>query len=343
MDISKNGSTDMGRRIDDAGDMDNSNILITGGTGFLGSHLTEALQKKYGENVFITILDNNSLGSEENLKSLDKKNIRIIKGSVLNSDDVKNAAKDVDYVFHLAAMPFIPDAYKDPEIFISTNIMGTYNVIREIVGKPLKAFVYMSTSEVYGSAQKVPIDESHPIAPRSTYAASKYAAESLAFTLHKEKQFPLTIIRGFNFYGPKDSHPRIIPEIIRQFSLGKDLNLGNINSTRDFVYVRDTAEGVIAAAECIEARGKIINLATGVETPLKSLIDQIAKIYGYNDYKIHIKDDRLRSFEVDRLCGSSRFAKQVLGWTPKVSLHNGLKETIAWHKEAKRWPFEKRK
>jgi len=321
--------------------MNNSKILITGGAGFLGSHLAERLLEKFN-NIEIVILDDLSLGAEKNLENIKNEKIQLIKGDIRDKEQVKKSVEGVDYIFHLAAMPFIPDCFSEPEIFITTNVNGTYNLIEAILKKKIKKFVLISTSEVYGSAEYIPMDEAHPLKPRSTYAASKLASENIAFTLHKEHNFPLSIIRSFNFYGPRDSHPRIIPEIISQFSKSNTLNLGNINATRDFVYVKDVADGLILAAQSENSTGKTLTLSTGEETPIKTLIDSIAHIMNIKDYKINVKEERLRPFDVDRLCGSNKEAKKILNWEPRVELKKGLKETVEWYLSKKCWPFEER-
>ncbi len=319
--------------------MNGERILITGGAGFLGSHLAEALLKQF-PTAQITILDNFISGTHEHLKAL-RASVQLIEGDIRDRAVVEEAARDVDYIFHLAAMPFIPDCYDDPEAFITANVNGTYNLLRTVIGTSLKAFIHMSTSEVYGSAQYVPIDEKHPTLPRSTYAASKLAAENIAFTMAKEHKIPLMIMRSFNFYGPRDTHPRIIPEIIIQFSKGNVLQLGNINASRDFVYVTDVAQGLILAALTENARGQIINLATGKEILLKDLIDMAARVMHKDKYELKLREDRLRPFDVDRLCGSANKAKEIIGWVPAVSIEEGFARTLAWYSEVKRWPFQK--
>lgn len=317
--------------------LSNSTILITGGGGFLGSHLTEELIRRY-PNSKVKILDNFSSCKKDYVQNT---GAEIIEGDVRNFNLVSSAVKDADVVFHLAAQPFIPDCYQNPEEFITTNINGTFNLIRAVRGIDLKSFILMSTSEVYGTAQYVPIDEKHPTVPHSTYAAAKLAAENIGFTLYKEHYYPLTIIRSFNFYGPRDTHPRIIPELLKQFTKENKLNLGNINATRDFLYVKDVANGLIAAAQCKKAIGETINLSTGIETPLRELINIISEHMNKESFAINVERARLRPLDVNRLCGNNAKAKALLEWTPSYSLQQGLKETIEWYSREKEWVWEK--
>lgn len=315
----------------------NEKVLITGGGGFLGSHLAKELLRRY-PGVSIRILDNFSSCSRDFVESL---GVEIIEGDIRDKEAVVKATQGIEAVFHLAAQPFIPDCYQNPEDFITTNINGTVNLIRAVQGKDLKSFVLMSTSEVYGSAQYVPINETHPTIPHSTYAASKLAAENLGFTLYKENYFPLVIIRSFNFYGPRDTHPRIIPELLKQFSKGNCLNLGNINATRDFLYVQDVVDGIIKASQSRRAIGEIINLASGIETPLKELISLVSELMNKESFAINVGRDRLRPLDVNRLCGENAKAKKILDWEPKVLLREGLFQTIEWYKQTGTWVWEK--
>ncbi len=211
-------------------------ILVTGGAGFIGSEVVSQLVKK---NATVTVLDNFSSGKKQYLPK--KKNLKIIKGDITDEKIIRRSVKDQEFVIHLAALPFIPDSFYYPADFFNVNTTGSVNLLWESVqSKTVTRFVHISTSEVYGSAQHVPMDENHPTNPHSTYAVSKLAGDRVAFTLHKENGFPVVIIRPFNSYGPKYTQPYIIPEIMNQLLNGnKELMLGNISATRDFTYVSD--------------------------------------------------------------------------------------------------------
>jgi len=312
-------------------------VLVTGGAGFIGSHLVNELEKYDCE---IIVFDNFSSGHIGNTNSFGER-VKVINGDLRDISKIKEACQGINYVFHLAAMPFIPDCYKDAEGFITSNINGTFNLLNSILDQNITCFVNISTSEIYGSALYVPMDEKHPTLPHSTYAASKLAAENIVYTMHKEHGFPIKIIRCFNTFGPRDSHPRIIPEIIKQFVKNKELKLGNINSTRDMLYVKDTAKGLIKAALSDKSNGEIINLGTGVETPINSLIPIIQQILGAEFLPVTIEQDRLRPLDVDRLCADNNKAKLLLEWQPEYSLESGLRETIEWYKKEGSWVWEK--
>ena len=312
-------------------------ILVTGGAGFIGSHVVELLRKKY-PNSQIVVLDNMVHGHTGNLEGID--NIEVINEDLVDYSAVKKAMDGVNVIFHLAAQPFIPTCYQNPEIFITSNINGVFNLVKAFKDQIIKSFVHISTSEVYGTAQYIPIDERHALSPHSTYAASKVAAENIIFTLHKEQNFPLAIVRPFNTYGPRDTHPRIIPEIITQFSKSNILNLGNIEATRDFTYVEDIAKGIVLAAEKQIANGEKINICSCNEISMRELISTIAKLMNREEYKINISKTRLRPLDVDRLFGYNAKSKRLLDWEPKHSLKEGLKKTIDWYKEKGPWIWE---
>src|SRR3989442_12518939 len=239
-------------------------ILVTGGAGFIGSEVVSQLLK---EGSIVTVLDNFSSGKLHYLPTQNKK-LRVIKGDITNEQLVEKTTKDQEVIFHLAALPFIPDSYYYPVDFFKINTVGSMNVLWSAVkSKSVNVVINTSTSEVYGSAQYVPMDENHPTAPYSTYAVSKLAADRAAFTLHKENGFPVVVIRPFNTYGPRYTEPYIIPEIIGQILNGKDeLSLGHVASSRDFTYISDTADAILRAVERKDkTSGQIINVGSGIE------------------------------------------------------------------------------
>ena len=301
-------------------------ILVTGGAGFIGSEVVSQLIKK---NAMVTVIDNFSFGKKQYLPK--KNNLKIIEGDITDEKVVSRAVKDQEFVIHLAALPFIPDSFHYPANFFNVNAIGTVNLLwKSIQSKTVTRFIHISTSEVYGTAQHVPMDENHPTAPHSTYAVSKLAGDRVAFTLHKENGFPVVIIRPFNSYGPQYTQPYIIPEIMNQLLVGnKELMLGNIDATRDFTYVSDTADAIICSLDSKNAIGEIINVGSGNEISIRDLAFKISKIA---KKKIRIKYDksRERPYDVNRLICNNKKALKLLGWKPKISMDQGLKKLFQW-------------
>jgi len=302
-------------------------IVVTGGAGFIGSEVVKQLIKK---NSFVTVLDNFSSGKKHYLPKGNKK-LRIIKGDITNERAVINVTKDQEIVLHLAALPFIPDSFYYPVDFFKINTIGSMHVFWSAVkSKTVETVVNISTSEIYGSAQYTPMDENHPTSPYSTYAVSKLAADRAAFTLHKENGFPVVIIRPFNSYGPNYTQPYIIPEIMNQLLNGnKELMLGNIDASRDFTFVSDTADGIIRSLSAKKVVGEIINLGSGNEISIRELAFKIGKIA---KIKIKIKYDegRERPYDVNRLICNNKKAKKLLGWKTKTTMDQGLKKIFQW-------------
>ena len=302
-------------------------ILVTGGAGFIGSEVVKQLIKK---NSFVTVLDNFSSGKKQYLPKNTKK-LKIIKGDITDEKTVGRAVKDQDSVIHLAALPFIPDSFYYPANFFNVNTIGSVNLLwKSIQSNSVKRFIQISTSEVYGSAQHVPMDENHLTAPHSTYAVSKLAGDRAAFTLYKENGFPVVIIRPFNSYGPNYTQPYIIPEIMNQLLNGnKELVLGNIDASRDFTFVSDTADAIIRSLNSKKAIGEIINVGSGDEISIKELAFKISKIA---KIKIKIKHDegRERPYDVNRLVCNNKKAKTLLDWNVKITIDEGLKKIFQW-------------
>jgi dTDP-glucose 4,6-dehydratase len=302
-------------------------ILVTGGAGFIGSEVVSQLVKK---NAKVTVLDNFSSGKKEYLPK-NNKNLRIIKGDITDEKIVTRSVKDQESVIHLAALPFIPDSFYYPADFFNVNTTGSVNLLwKSIQSSSVDRFIHISTSEVYGSAQFVPMDENHPTAPHSTYAVSKLAGDRVAFTLHKENGFPVVIIRPFNSYGPKYTQPYIIPEIMNQLLNGtKELMLGNIDATRDFTFVSDTADAIIRSLDSTKAIGEIINVGSGNEISIRDLALKIGKI-SKTKVKIRYDESRERPYDVNRLVCNNKKAKTILSWTPKITMDQGLKKIFQW-------------
>ena len=303
-----------------------SRILVTGGAGFIGSEVVRQLCELEAE---VTVLDNFSSGKMEYIKKFD--DIKVVEGDICDGEVVSKALKDQEMVIHLAALPFIPDCYYHPEEFFKVNAMGSVNIMRKsIQSETVKKFIHVSSSEVYGTARYAPMDEEHPTLPHSTYAVSKLAADRAIFAMHKEHGFPAVIIRPFNSYGPKVTQPYIIPEIALQLlSADGCVQLGNVEVSRDFTYVTDTARGIIMALTNKNAVGETINLGSGREVKIRDLVFLMAKLLG-KQVKIERDPTRLRPYDVERLLCDYTKARKILEWEPKVSLEEGLKKTIEW-------------
>ncbi len=316
-------------------ELKNCSVLVTGAAGFIGSHLVEALISK-GTNVraFIRYNSRSDRGWLDTLPKKTIEGIEIIAGDIKDSDAVRNAVKGCDVVFHLAALIGIPYSYIHPRNYVDTNVIGTTNVLTAALDLGVKRVVHISTSEVYGTAQYVPIDEKHPKVGQSPYSASKLSADLLADSFHRSFGLPVVTIRPFNTYGPRQSQRAVIPTIIAQLLAGNELQLGATTPTRDFTFVTDTAAGMIRGAEVDEAVGTTINLGTGSEISIGDLAQLIAKLIGV-DLKLHRDSTRLRpgDSEVERLLSNNALAQSVLKWQPQIGLEAGLKRTIDWFKE----------
>jgi len=311
----------------------NKKVLITGSEGFIGSHLVERCVKE-GAKVRAFVLYNsfNQWGWLDTLpkKILDK--IEVVTGDVRDSNCVREACQGVDVIFHLAALIGIPYSYRAAESYVTTNINGTLNILEAAKALGTKRIIHTSTSEVYGTAQYAPIDELHPVNPQSPYAATKSAADSLAISYYRSFGLPVSVLRPFNTFGPRQSARAVIPTIISQIAAGhKTIQLGNVDSTRDLNFVGNTVDAFIKLAETDKGCGEVFNTGSGVEVSIKEVVDLIQKVM---NVKVKIKTDpkRIRpaKSEVERLiCDSTKFA-QLTGWKPKVSLEEGLGLTVGW-------------
>ena len=321
-------------------------VLVTGGAGFIGS---EVVSQLLTNGYFVTILDNFSSGKKQYLPKSNKK-LKVIKGDIRDKKSVKKAVTDQEVVIHLAALPFIPDSFYYPGDFFDVNTNGSINMLwNSIKSRSVETFVHISTSEVYGSAQTVSMNENHPTTPHSTYAVSKLAGDRAAFTLHKENGFPVVIIRPFNSYGPRFTEPYIIPEIMSQIlNNSKEIILGNVNTYRDFTYVQDTASAIIKSIIEKKANGEIINVGSGTEISILNLAKKILKI-AKKKTKIKYDKSRERPYDVNRLNCNNKKAKKILKWSPKISMDEGLSQTFSWATKNtisfdapfKRWYYEK--
>jgi NAD dependent epimerase/dehydratase len=310
--------------------------LVTGADGFIGSHLTESLLNKGIKVKALSQYNSfNNWGWLEDIR--ENQNLEIITGDIRDPHFCKEIVKDVDIVFHLAALIAIPYSYLAPDSYVDTNVKGTLNVCQAAKENGNIRVIVTSTSEVYGTAKYVPIDENHPKQPQSPYSASKIGADMMAMSYYNAFNLPVTIARPFNTYGPRQSARAIIPTIITQIAAGiKQIKLGDLSPTRDFNYVKDTADGFIAIAESPETIGKEINIASNFEISMHDTLFMIKSIMN-SDVEFITDDMRIRpgKSEVFRLWGDNTLIKDLTGFQPNYNIKTGLEETIKWftHKD----------
>jgi dTDP-glucose 4,6-dehydratase len=311
-------------------------VLVTGAGGFIGSHLTEELVRQ-GEEVraFVRYNSRDERGLLEDLPKDVLGQIEVIPGDLKDPDGVKKAVKGCSKVFHLGALIAIPYSYVHPFDFVQTNVMGTANLLNACLEEnALEKIVHTSTSEVYGTAQYIPIDERHPLQAQSPYAASKIAADKLAESYYLSFGLPIATIRPFNTFGPRQSLRAIIPTIISQASENKKIRLGNINPRRDFLFVKDTVRGFVQMGKCDEVVGKAVNIGVGKDISIEELAKKILKLMEKLG-EIVVEDRRIRpeKSEVMQLLSDTRLAQKLFGWAPQYTLEEGLKETIEWYQK----------
>lgn len=315
-------------------------ILVTGADGFIGSHLTEELVKKgYQVKAFTYYNSFNNWGWLDILPKDIMQNVEIFQGDIRDPNGVEEAMKGVDAVFHLAALIAIPFSYHSPDTYIDTNIKGTLNILQASRKLKTTRVLITSTSEVYGTAQYVPIDEKHPLQGQSPYSATKIGADRLAESFYRSFQVPVTIVRPFNTYGPRQSARAIIPTIITQLLTGKEeIKLGSLTPTRDFNYVKDTVHGFISIYESENTIGEEINIATQNEISVGQLAKELIQQMNPKA-RIVCDTKRLRpeQSEVNRLLGCNKKIMHLTNWRPQYSLQEGLKETIEFLKDNLRY------
>lgn len=310
-------------------------VLVTGADGFIGSHLTESLlEQGYEVKAFTYYNSFNTWGWLDTLPKEKLNQIEIFSGDIRDPNGVYEAMKDIEQVFHLAALIAIPFSYHSPDSYVDTNVKGTLNVLQAARRLETKKVLITSTSEVYGTAQYVPIDEKHPFQGQSPYSATKIGADRLAESFYRSFDMPISIVRPFNTYGPRQSARAVIPTIITQLLAGKEeIKLGSLTPTRDFNYVKDTANGFIEIAKSDNTIGEEINIATQEEISIGELAHEIISQINPNA-KIVCEEERLRpeKSEVNRLLGANGKIKKLTNWTPRYTFEQGIHETIEWVK-----------
>ena len=311
-------------------------VLVTGADGFIGSHLTEELVKKgYKVKAFVFYNSFNHWGWLDSLADDVMQQVEIFTGDVRDSHGVKEALKGCSAVFHLAALIGIPFSYHSPDTYVDTYIKGTLNVLQAARELETERILVTSTSEVYGTAQYVPIDERHPFQGQSPYSATKIGADRLAESFYRSFDLPVSIVRPFNTYGPRQSARAIIPTIITQLLGGKEeIKLGTLTPTRDFNYVKDTANGFISIYESAKTIGEEINIASEKEISIKEMTEIMIDLLNPNA-RIICDEERIRpkNSEVNRLLGSNKKLKELTDWVQKYTFIEGIEETIEWFKK----------
>lgn len=311
-------------------------VLITGADGFIGSHLTQMMVANgCSVRAFVYYNSFNTWGWLDTLPREEQMALDVFAGDIRDPNGVCEAMKDCDVVFHLAALIAIPFSYHSPDSYVDTNVKGTLNVLQAARRLSVERVVVTSTSEVYGTAQYAPIDEKHPFQGQSPYSATKIGADRLAESFYRSFGTPVIIVRPFNTYGPRQSARAVIPTIITQLLLGHSkLKLGNIKPTRDFNYVLDTVAGFLALAQCDNAVGEEVNIATGKEYSVAEIANIVAKALDIA-VSFETEDDRLRpeNSEVYRLLGDASKITQLTGWKPEYNFEQGLTETVEWFRQ----------
>jgi NAD dependent epimerase/dehydratase len=307
-------------------------VLITGAGGFVGSHLAEALVRRGAKvRALVHYNSRNDWGMLEDVSKTVMSHIQVVAGELKDADCVREAVRDQQVIFHLGALIGIPYSYVNPRDVVGTNVKGTLNVLSAALDSDVEKVVHTSTSEIYGTARYVPMDENHPANPQSPYAASKLGADHLALSFCRSFDLPVGIIRPFNIFGPRQSARAVIPSIITQALLKRNIKLGAVYPTRDLTFVKESVKGFIDFAECEETVGEVVNLGSGCEVSISRVLELVSDCLGR---RIKVQTERARvrpkKSEVERLFSDSSKAKRLFGWHPQKELKSGMERTISW-------------
>jgi dTDP-glucose 4,6-dehydratase len=310
-------------------------VLVTGAGGFIGSHLVEELVRQgYRVRALVRYVSSGSLGKLEELPAELLSEVEVVRGDIRDAECVRRAVRQCTAVLHLAAAISIPYSYVHPREVLETNVVGTLNVLLAALEEQPERVVVTSTSEVFGTAQRIPMDEQHPLRPQSPYAATKVAADALALSFWASYGVPVVVLRPFNTYGPRQSPRAIVPTIILQALQRDEIRLGNRHTRRDLLYVADTVAGFLACLHAPLERilGRSFNLGTGQEVSVEELCAEILRLMGRQGIPVRSEARRQRpeTSEVERLCADATAARTVLGWAPRWTLQQGLQQTIAY-------------
>jgi len=316
----------------------NERVLVTGGAGFIGSALVRKLLQEGFE---VTALDDLSIGLLDNLPK--NKKLRFIKGDVTSFKSVSSVVHKHPYVMHLAAQAFVPLSYDQPFHVAEVNALGSLNIFKACLDHHVQRLVHISSSEIYGTAQYTPMGEQHPINPHNTYAVAKATADMWAQTFHWEHKLPVVILRPFNTFGPRESLPYFIPEMIRQCTKDPQVKVGNLRTSRDFTYVDDTVEAMIATLQTAKIESEIINIGTCKTWKMEAILDFVKKETHSEDKEVVVDESRLRPRDIEMLVTDNTKARRLLGWKPTTTFEQGIRKTIRWYLEnRKMWGYEKR-
>jgi len=312
-------------------------VLVTGGAGFIGSALVRKLLDKGYE---VTVLDDLSTGLRDNLPESSR--LKLVIGDVRDFELVSTAIRGHQYVMHLAAQAFIPLCYQRPLEIAEVNSIGSINVFKACLDHAIKRLVHISSSEVYGSAQYTPMDEQHPLCPYSTYSVAKVAADMWAQTFYWEHKLPVVILRPFNTYGPRESLPYFIPEMIRQCLKESVIHVGNLETSRDFTYVEDAVAAMVSALETENVEGEIINIGSGETRKMKDILKLIQQETGAEKKQVVLDKSRLRPRDLETLVTDNAKARKILGWAPRIGFEEGIRRTLKWYiNHGQTWGYEK--
>lgn len=325
-------------------ELSGENVLVTGGAGFIGSAIVKRL---LGAGNTVTVIDDMRAGSRAHLQDAigatvgEREGIRLVEKDLRAADIPGILSEDgIGYVFHLAACPFVPTSYADPETVFDVNARGTLDLLLACADADVERVAHYSSSEVYGQPQNLPVDESASLDPRSTYGVSKMAADRLCYSLHAEHDLPVVILRQFNCYGPRATHPTVIPEIIAQLSRGNTVRLGNVDASRDFMYVDDAARAATRLITWEALEGKPVNVGSGEAHTIRDIVTRIGRIMGYEDVSIETEQERLRPRDIAELrCAPDR-AQELLGSLVRTDIDDGLARTIDWYRQNAGWSWE---